>query len=135
MSLNNLRTSLLSMKKFSVPQAAKFLSIYDSRDWVKLSIFNTNRYTRTLVCSGNTFDMYLITWMQGQSSDIHIHHQPRECIFKMLDNELMETIFDTNGCAIGSKKLVKNDISYGDKIHMVQNITSIPSVSLHIYHE
>jgi len=108
------------------------LEDYKSTDWVKWSNFSHLNYKRNLVYRDDKIEILLLCWNPEQQTSVH-DHSHNGCIVKLLEGELIETIFSQK--QIQSHKLLQDDITYLDNsigVHKIEN-GRLYSVSLHIY--
>ncbi|KAJ3311779.1 hypothetical protein HDV04_003791 [Boothiomyces sp. JEL0838] len=132
-----------------VPKIQRLMASYQSNcnDWKKYALVDHNRYTRNLVDDGNgKFNLMILCWDAGASSPIH-DHSNSHCVLKVLDGELLESLYnwpENSDLSAPPKNLTpskeslfyENQVTYmHDKIglHRVTNPTNKPSVSLHLY--
>jgi cysteine dioxygenase len=90
-----------------VDHVKTILSAYRSnpKDWKQYAKFDSHRYTRNLVDTGNgRYNMMLLCWGEGHGSSIH-DHSDAHCFVKVLDGELKETMFSTPSAATGTSAL------------------------------
>ena len=108
---------------------------YDNEEMYKYYNFEKGKYTRNLIYKNDKFDIFLIVWDKGSNAPIH-DHAMNGCIYKILEGEIIETLYDNNVSFIGSNTLNKNDIGYIDNsigYHSIINKTQFPAISMHIY--
>ncbi|KAJ3306737.1 hypothetical protein HDV03_004368 [Kappamyces sp. JEL0829] len=114
----------------------------NAQDWQRYALFDPARYTRNLVCDGNgKYNLLVLCWAPGQASPIH-DHSNSHCIFKTLEGELTESLYDWPTHSDASMSLRRettyhqNQVNYMHNsigLHQVGNNTSVPAVSLHLY--
>ena len=92
------------------------------------------------------FGLYLIKWMPFSRSLIH-NHQNMGCLFKVMEGNLEESIFDNDYIDLLKVKSYqtrhsqqssqeRNDIAYIDNsigLHSIQNSNEFETYSLHLY--
>lgn len=92
------------------------------------------------------FGLHLIKWMPFSRSLIH-NHENMGCLYKVLDGELEESVFDDDYFDLmevksyqshqsHQSKKERNDIAYIDNsigLHSIQNSTEFETYSLHLY--
>ena len=109
---------------------------YTGTDWLKYKKDCATGYSRTKIYSNSNFDLFLINWSKHSKSKIH-DHSKEGCVFKVLDGELCEKIYQPNTLKqTQTKSFKRNDISYiNDNIgyHSIENNTNNNAYSLHIY--
>lgn len=114
----------------------RLLEQYDDLDWHNFVEINQNKYTKKLVFGNDLFDIHIISWNTNQKSNIH-DHPDNGCLFKLLDGQLTEYLYDTQLKLLQTKCLGKGDISYiqgKQGLHSITNSTlDNIAVSLHIY--
>ncbi|KAH6569730.1 hypothetical protein BASA50_009725 [Batrachochytrium salamandrivorans] len=147
----------------NVDRISALMSGYKSNreDWEKFAMFDSNRYTRNLVDSGNgKFNLMILCWGPGHSSPVH-DHSNSHCLVKVLDGSICETQYDwptdssltpahsnTDSCASlanesGSSLDVKMQATHTRDavtymhdtigLHKVSNPSSMGAISLHLY--
>lgn len=131
----------------NVDYVKALLSSYKSNpeDWKKYSNFETHRYTRNLVDTGNgKYNLIALCWSEGQASSIH-SHSDSHCFVKMLDGQLKETRYawpsesepENSMQKLGSGVCGKDDVTYindSQALHCMENPShSDTTVSLHLY--
>ena len=139
-----------SSECIDVDRMKEIMSAYHSneRDWRKFALFDPHRYTRNLVDKGNdNFNLIVLCWGEGHGSSIH-DHQDSHCFMKMLDGQLVETMYswpehsDESGRSSGMKQTGTNlhsrdAVTYiSDEIglHRVANPSHTEkAISLHLY--
>jgi cysteine dioxygenase len=143
--------NVFSFDKVNVDYVKALLSAYQSNplEWRKFAKFDTFRYTRNLVDSGNgKFNLMILCWGEGHGSSIH-DHSNADCFVKVLDGTIMETMFDwptdstpddDEGMGMTEKvvhKYSKNGVTYINDsmgLHRVENPSHADkTVSLHLY--
>lgn len=91
-------------------------------------------YDKKLLFKNNLYDIYLFIWSQNCDTKIHDHSE-NGCIMKVLDGELLTTIYNKNLEKMNDKIISNNEVSFISNdigYHKVKN-TSFYSVSIHIY--
>jgi cysteine dioxygenase len=118
----------------------------NSKDWKKYAFFDTHRYTRNLVDTGNgKFNLMALCWSEGQGSSIH-SHSDAHCFVKVLDGQLKETLYAWPPSDVTEEQpLIQTDSNiYGRNgvayindslgLHRMENPShSDRAVSLHLY--
>ena len=95
-------------------------------------IINYKKYT---LFNNKNYDIKLIKWSPNSYAPIH-DHATNGCIFKLLENEIEETLYSKEIEEIETKKYQELEISYIDNkmyYHSMKNSTDNDSYSLHIY--
>ena len=141
--------------RFTLESSKSILEEYNNMDWVDyvqqikcknaIRPFNSSSYYKLLLPytdKYDLFDMYLIKWPMGSISNVHGHHD-YGCIFKVLQGDLNEKIYQGEASDYDSKnvildnKLNRNDTSYIDNeigYHQIKNNSdSMCGYTLHIY--
>ncbi|KAI0214783.1 Cysteine dioxygenase type 1 [Lamellibrachia satsuma] len=133
--------------EINVDYVKALLSSYKSNpeDWKKYANFETHRYTRNLVDTGNgKYNLIALCWSEGQASSIH-SHSDSNCFVKMLDGKLKETRFvwpsesepETSMQQLSTGVCSKDDVTYindSQGLHCMENPShSDTTVSLHLY--
>ena len=115
------------------------LSNYTGNDWIQHIKFCDNKYKRNVIYRNDIFEVLLICWKDGQSSNIH-DHPMNGCLLKILKGELIEEQYieiDNNEYKlVNTNVLRQNDISYlegTNGLHQIVNISGEYVISLHIY--
>jgi len=134
-SLKNI-ISVLNKEKKDLINLKYLLNNYNSNDWLRYAKFSNENYVRNLIFRNNNYEIFLICWDKNQFSPIH-NHSDNGCIYKVLEGELSEYIYDTNNIKCielgnlnsGSVSYIDNNIGY----HKVGNDNKDLAVSLHIY--
>ena len=112
------------------------VSAYQGIDWRALTKFSTSQYQRLQIISAKEYEIMLLCWDKHQASAMHDH--PRGgCIMKILQGVLIEdrynskTLEHLNRVALGvnATSYIHNSIA----IHKINNDTSEPAVSIHVY--
>jgi len=110
----------------------KKVNIKDWEDFVK---FKDVTYNRISLESNELYDLLLICWQPNQGSAYHPHPK-HGCLVKVLEGRLTEEFRKEEGAAIqvneykeGDTVYICNDIG----IHRVQNMSTQPTISLHLY--
>lgn len=135
--MNNLISNLKYIKPNSnLLKYKNYLYNYVANDYKKYVKYNNEVYNKELVYRNDVFEMFVITWLNGQKSKIH-NHSNNGCLFKVLEGNIIEHRYDINNLElISSVKYRKDQVSYIDDnlyYHKIDNIFNKPSVSLHIY--
>ena len=113
------------------------LKRYNGTDWKNYVQYDDNTYKKNLVKRTSEYELYVVCWKDNQGTVCH-DHAGNGCLFKILDGELVETIYTDSDSDSGknSKKLIINDIGYIDNTigyHTMHNKCNNTSVSLHLY--
>lgn len=129
---------------FHLSKLKPFLEKYDGIDWSgcpKLSGKNYCRHKQKLdhiTHYGTKFDIFILTWKPGCGTRVH-NHPNTGCIYKILEGELNEDIYDSHletKTSLQSTKLIKGQTGYIDDnigFHRIWNPSKKTSVSIHIY--
>jgi predicted metal-dependent enzyme (double-stranded beta helix superfamily) len=101
-----------------------------------LVVFSETSYTRTLLRSSNTIDLYLICWRAGQSSRLH-DHPPLGCVMLVMSGLLCEDQYANvteTPSYLATKRLTAGESSYNAGSEVLHRIHALQdSVSLHLY--
>lgn len=132
----------LHQQKLETRHVIKYYKDYEIK---KLEGDSDYYYKMTLPYTDESdiFGLHLIKWMPFSKSLIH-NHEDMGCLFKVMEGELEESIFDNNYFDLMEVKSYqsqqssqeRNDIAYIDNnigLHSIQNITKFPTYSLHLY--
>ncbi|KAK9367805.1 RmlC-like cupin domain-containing protein [Lipomyces kononenkoae] len=139
-------TSGIDSDDVDTEQLMDSMRLYTSKksDWDKYAHTDLSRnYTRNgvddLNCKAN---LLVLVWNPGRSSLIH-DHADAHCIMKILQGELVESIYKWPEGDHPRRMIIErraeyreNDVAYmHDKIglHRISNETQRPAVSLHLY--
>jgi predicted metal-dependent enzyme (double-stranded beta helix superfamily) len=89
-------------------------------------------YTR--VCSGTSFEAWLLTWLPGQSTGLHDHGGSAGA-FVVVKGVLTETTVSPDGAYEVVRELAHPRVrTFGEAhVHDVANRGRIPAISLHVY--
>lgn len=107
---------------------------YNGNEWRKYIKFNDQYYCKNIIYQSKLFEIVLICWNSNQSSNIH-DHPDRGCILKVVDNYLIEELYNTNVSLEKITIITNNEISYIDNsigYHKIINQQQ-PTISIHIY--
>lgn len=133
--------------RVNVDEVKQILSAYKSnpRDWKRFAKFDPFRYTRNLVDEGNgKFNLMALCWGEQNGSSIH-DHANAHCFVKILDGELMETMFDWPSGSEEGEEMKKTNVNVYHKdevtyindsigLHRMENPSHTEkTVSLHLY--
>ena len=124
LSLKKIKNEIINYKGTDWNKYIDTKNYGNSYNKVKISFNPNNEY----------FDMYLITWLNNQKSNIH-DHSTNGCLLYLLEGKLTEYIY--NECLeIVDKQVIQcNAATYIDNkigYHSIKNNRKF-SVSLHIY--
>ncbi|XP_077994107.1 cysteine dioxygenase type 1-like [Glandiceps talaboti] len=139
--------TLFDSDRVNIEEVKSVMENYSSNenDWRRFAQFDPHRYTRNLVDQGNgKFNLIVLCWGEGQGSGIH-SHSDAHCFMKILDGELLETMYDwpcesegqvemkqTRKCTYQRDQVAYICDAYG--LHRVENTSHVESaVSLHLY--
>jgi cysteine dioxygenase len=136
----NLTDILLKLKQFenfnNFDELYNLIYNYDSDDYKEFIEYSPINYNKIFLYSCNKFDLVLICWKRGQSSQIH-DHPDYCCILKLLNGTLIEEEFknNTESLKIYDTKILKSGIITNKKQNeIVHRIIPLEdSVSLHLY--
>jgi predicted metal-dependent enzyme (double-stranded beta helix superfamily) len=111
---------------------------YEGDDWTSFSLENKARYSKIkvpLALVNKDFEIFVITWKQGQSSPIHDHAE-FGCVLKVLKGNLTAyrysealTLTTTTQLSEGTVAFMKNEMG----VHRVENTGDETAVSMHVY--
>lgn len=107
-------------------------------DIPRLARFHVDRYCRTLLHSGPTYEAWVIGWQPGQCSAIH-NHRGSMCCYKVCQGIATELLFQRSPGGYlyphetrrHAAPTVLDDL--GDDIHQVCNLENTDLVTLNIY--
>ena len=111
------------------------LNAFNSKQWIQYLNFTHKNYSRNLMIETDYYQMYLLCWLPKQKTPIH-DHPGNGCMFKIIQGQLEETLYDTNCNLLATKTHHANDVTcIKNKLHTMENKSNNYSVSLHIYSE
>ncbi len=109
---------------------------YDSDDYKEFIKYSPIHYNKIFLYSCYKFDLVLICWKRGQTTQIH-DHPDYCCILKLLEGTLIEEDFKNNVDTLkiyDTKILKSGSISSKKQNEIVHRIIPLEgSVSLHLY--
>jgi predicted metal-dependent enzyme (double-stranded beta helix superfamily) len=110
---------------------------YNAEDWKKVLNTNDGKPVNTILLEDDCIKLLLIYWAPGQRSSKH-GHPPGGGIIKLLSGSLKETLFDPKAPEqiLGVQTYTPGKMAYihdSIALHIVENLTDSPSVSLHVY--
>ena len=112
------------------------LKKYNSDDWEKHKCFSERNYKKNLVFQNDNFEMFLVCWGPMQSTYIHDHSE-NGCIFKIIEGEISEHLYNEKLELIELNNLTEDSIGYIDNqmgLHRMTNESKKENcISLHIY--
>jgi cysteine dioxygenase len=125
-------------KELTLCNYADRLKSYQGCDWQKYIKFSDCCYHREIVYQCDQFDLIVISWKQGQVSQIH-DHPDQGCLMTILMGNLKEKIYGRVGSQSELSYLTVNNLNVGSMgykqgnccLHKVE--AHVDSVSLHIY--
>jgi len=146
---------IFSHERVDVDEVKELLGSYKAStgDWTRFAMFDPHRYTRNLVDTGNgKYNLMILCWGPSMASCVH-DHADAHCFVKMLQGQLVETLFDwpatpvlENGSSDADHKPMvergrtafeQDEVTYiNDSIglHRMENVSHTePAVSLHVY--
>lgn len=131
----NISEEMLINNNLLLNNVENILLSYTGNDWKDYVELLCTKYLKKNVCQTELYDMYVITWDKNQVSPIH-DHSKNGCIYKILEGEIIENIYDKN-LNMRFKNIVQknncgcicNDIGY----HSMNNLYDNICVSLHVY--
>ena len=106
---------------------------YIGTDYLLISEFSDNKYTRNIGYSNNIMEIVVICWNNNQESGVHDHPE-YGCIMKVLEGELEEDIYREKEF-VCTNKLIKDNIGYQEGktgLHNIRN-GNHKTISLHVY--
>ena len=123
---------------FILEQMLKFSRIHRD-DFLDEITWDDEFYTRNTVVTGKWFEMLVMCWQPGQKSLIH-NHGGCACAVKVLDGVITENVYH----GADKKDFVQKTFSLvhplgstiataENRIHMLENASKRPCVTLHIY--
>jgi cysteine dioxygenase len=130
---NSLKSNITNIRYVS--DFYRFLESYTAEDWLDLVDFSHESYNRITIFAGKSFELLLLCWEQGQSSEVH-NHPSQGCIFKLLKGQLEEQKYNNNLELTATNTINVGGISYMHDslgLHKVSNQGAGPAISLHIY--
>ena len=95
----------------------------------------TKEYLRNNLFQNDKYELILIKWKPNSESLIH-DHASNGCLLKVIDGELIESLYNKNLELIKETKYQSGDINYIDNhigYHKIKNIHNQESYSLHLY--
>jgi cysteine dioxygenase len=136
----NLTDIVLKLKKIenfdNYDELYNLIYDYNSDDYKEFIDYSPIHYNKIFLHSCKKFDLVLICWKRGQSSQIH-DHPDYCCILKLLEGTLIEEEFknNTDNLKMYETNILKNGtISNKKQNEIVHRIIPIEdSVSLHLY--
>ena len=123
---NNINKDLLQLKTL--------INKYNGDDWTKYIKYSKN-YDKKLIYNNNLYELFVISWMPQSQSYIH-DHSNNGCLFKILNGNLTEYLYNKDIELIKKKEYSKNKIGYinnNNNYHKMFNETFNMSYSLHLY--
>lgn len=112
---------------------------YCGNDWKKYINNNlnnnSNNYYKELLYNNDKFELFLINWNKKSFSKIH-DHSKNGCLFKIVDGELTENIYNKDIKLIKINKYKKDDCGFISNelyYHKIFNNNNFNSYSLHLY--
>jgi len=78
-----------------IDEVKRLLRSYRSnpKDWKHVCKWDPSKYTRNLIDGGNgKYNVIILCWSEGQGSAIHAHSNSN-CFVKVLDGQIMETMY------------------------------------------
>lgn len=149
LSLNDVISKLheiFESDNVNVDDVKDVLGAYKSkpRDWAQYAKFDSHKYTRNLVDSGNgKFNIMILCWGEGMGSSIH-DHPSAHCFVKILQGTLKETLYEWPD-EQNEGPMVEKEVNYYDTngvtyindslgLHRVENPSHTDgAVSMHLY--
>jgi cysteine dioxygenase len=137
-TLNDLITALSEGERTTYNHIIHSLKI-KANAFEPYAFWSKECYTRNCIIDSEKFELILICWCAGQTTQIH-DHDGEECWVKVIEGEFKETIYKQNEA--GDMNVVKsaiskpNDITYMKDFmgfHTLENIANKKSMSLHLY--
>ena len=126
---------ITNTKTFLSRENLNNLNSFHSNEWIQYLKFNHQKYSRNLVFENDFYKMYVLCWLPRQKTPIH-DHPGNGCMFKIVQGELEETLYDGNSNLLATKTHYVDDFtSIKNKLHAMENKSNNYSVSLHIYSE
>jgi uncharacterized NAD(P)/FAD-binding protein YdhS len=92
--------------------------------------FDEHNYTRTLVASGRSWELRLLSWRPGQSTSLH-GHGGSACAFRILSGVATEAVLGRRDRTWTPGDVI--DESDRTLVHQVSNTSAEPLLSLHAY--
>lgn len=134
--------SICNMKRIEElhEKVARFMrdTKIDRSCWDKYITTHSERFTRNLISSEDSYNLLLLVWGPGHGSDIH-NHGGSQCFFRIMYGEILEERYDSNICTNLLQKVVLKEGSVGSinddiAVHKMINIDeSKVAISLHLY--
>lgn len=112
------------------------------QDWTRFAQESSDpdtKYTRNKLFSlpDNLGQVLLLIWKPNVGSKVHSHPQS-ECWVKLLGGEMEEIVYDTNQKNIGSRRILRNEVTHindSKGVHSMHNRSlKDHAFSLHVYH-
>jgi quercetin dioxygenase-like cupin family protein len=99
--------------------------------------FRSDVYCRNVLCRGRGFELVLCSWLPGQRSPIH-GHGVSSGVVRLLAGVLRETCYEVREGRpeFREARTVRAGqvlIERPSSVHRVENASSIPAVTLHLY--
>ncbi|MGY1434602.1 cysteine dioxygenase [Streptomyces reniochalinae] len=116
-------------------QTVRHFASHSSSLWTALVRFTTPERFYTRLAHSDTHEVWLLTWLPGQGTDIH-DHGGASGAFGVVQGELSERTFALGAAVPPSpRRLPTGGVrSFGPRhIHQVHNDSDSPAVSIHAY--
>tara|TARA_B110000037_G_scaffold85086_1_gene100956 strand:- start:1027 stop:1467 length:441 start_codon:yes stop_codon:yes gene_type:complete len=94
---NNINKDLLQLKTL--------INKYNGDDWTKYIKYSKN-YDKKLIYNNNLYELFVISWMPQSQSYIH-DHSNNGCLFKILNGNLTEYLYNKDIELIKKKNILK----------------------------
>lgn len=107
-------------------------------EWLALSVFQEQQYSRVLLYSNEHFSVMLLCWLPGQATPIHAHAPDEMCWMRVLSGTLTHSLYNSEGTeeAMCVRLTAASGVSRhkGSTPHAVANrAEGVRAVSVHVY--
>lgn len=109
--------------------------ILDNIQYKDSITFHSEKYNKIKLVSTDKYDVYLICWKTGQTTNIH-DHPSGGCLMKIVSGTLLEENYrSTTGEFLYPRTLFTGNYAFKSGDLVVHRITAMEdTVSLHIYY-
>jgi len=111
-------------------------------DWARLSqriVFKPDSYSRCRLYGDDNLEVLLLCWLPGHATPVH-DHGASWGVSMPICGTLVESAYRQRGAGLALERTVRATLTIGevaiergDTIHQVENASSAPAVSLHVY--
>jgi predicted metal-dependent enzyme (double-stranded beta helix superfamily) len=107
--------------------------IIDTIDYKDQISFSNEKYTKIVLEQNEKYEVYLICWRNGQTTNIHDHPEGG-CLMKLVSGTLLEENYRANGEFLYPRTYIPNMYAFKCGKNVVHRITAMEeSISLHVY--